>query len=342
MKAVVYRGVSHPLAVETVPDPTPRPDEVVLKVLRAGICGSDLHMASLGKAAPGTIFGHEFSGEIVAKGRDVALPYGFGDIVTANPYDSCRTCEVCGEGHMGLCSVGVCVGTDLDRPGAYAEYLAVKAHMLHRLPSGVSMAEGAMVEPLTVAYHTVHRAALRPDDDVLIMGGGPIGAAVTLFARLAGARNIVVSEPSEVRRQGARDFGATGVIDPTKGPLAELAARQLGAAPSVVIECVGTPGRIQDAMTAVKIKGRVIIPGVCMEEDRFYPVIGIMKELDLQFSQTATDSDFEAVIDLIAKREIEPLQLLTRTISLGEVDGTFQGLTQDPSQIKVLIDPSLA
>lgn len=342
MKAVVYRGVSSPLAVETVPDPTPGADEVVLKVMRAGICGSDLHMASLGMAAPGTIFGHEFSGEIVARGSMVPSHYAIGDVVTANPYDSCRTCEICGEGHPGLCSAGVCVGTTVERPGAYAEYLAVKTYMLHRLPSGVSVEQGAMVEPLTVAYHTIRRAALRPDDDVLIMGGGPIGAAVTLFARLAGAHNIVVSEPSAVRRERAKDFGATAVIDPTQGNLAELAARQLGRAPSVVIECVGTPGRINEAMSAVKTRGRVIVPGVCMEEDRFQPIIGIMKELDLRFSETATDSDFEAVINLIARREIDPLPLHTRTISLGEVDATFRELSRDPAQIKVLINPGLA
>jgi (R,R)-butanediol dehydrogenase/meso-butanediol dehydrogenase/diacetyl reductase len=247
---------------------------------------------------------------------------------------------MCGQGHAAMCHAGVCVGVGPDKPGAYAEFIAVKGHGLHRLPKGVSLEEGALVEPLAVAYHAVCLAGLSRDDDVLVMGGGPIGAAVTLFARHAGVRNIVVSEPNAVRRDYARNFGATATVDPKDGDLGALAAKHLGGLPSVVIECVGNPGRINDALGAVRKKGRVVIPGVCMQEDRFMPVVGIMKELSLQFSQTSTDSDFEAVLNLVAKKEIEAEKLHTRTIALTEVGEVFESLAGDPMQVKVMIEPS--
>lgn len=342
MRAAVFHGSGRPLTVEHVPDPTPRAGSVVLAVRNAGICGSDLHMAEYDFAGPGTIFGHEFSGTIAALGPDVPGDLRIGDRMTANPYDACRTCGYCGDGHLSLCTAGRCLGTHADLPGAYAEYVAVPTSCLQRLPTGASFEEGALVEPLAVAYHAVRLAELERGDTVLVLGGGPIGLAVTLLCQLAGVAGLAVSEPSAARRVRARDFGATALIDPLAGPLRDQAARALGEAPSVVFECVGNAGRIQDAMEAVAPRGLVVVPGACMTEDRIQPTVGLMKEVRLQFSATYTDSDFAAVIDLIARREIEATRLRTRSVTLAEVPEAFAGLAGDPQQIKILIEPGRA
>jgi len=341
MRAAVFHGSSRNLTVETVPDPAPKAGHVVIEVARAGICGSDLHMAEHDFAAPGTIFGHEFSGTIAAIGPDVSPGYKIGDRVTANPFDACRQCEPCADGHFALCSGGRCIGTLADLPGAYAEYVSVPAHGLQRLPSGASFEEGALVEPLAVAYHAVRLAALGADDTVLILGAGPIGLAVALMCRQYGIAALGVSEPSEARRIRATDFGATALIDPLAGDPHEQVTRAFGGRPSVVIECVGNAGRIQDALNFVAPRGRIIIPGACMTEDQFHPAIGLMKEARLQFSMTYTESDFESVVNLVSTRKIDPISLHTLSVSLDETPETFSSLKYDHSQVKAMIDFSL-
>lgn len=339
MRAALFHGSGRDLTVERVPDPTALGGQVLIEVKQAGICGSDLHMAEYDFVAPGTIFGHEFSGVIADVGANVSKKFRVGDRVTANPFDACRTCDACSDGHLSLCSGGTCIGTSIDRPGAYAEYVAVPALGLQRLPSGATFEEGALVEPLAVAYHAVRLANLGRDDRVLVMGGGPIGFAVTLMCRLRGVAALAVSEPSGVRRGRAIDFGATAVIDPLAGSLVDQTVAAIGGPPSVVIECVGNAGRLQDAFDVVARRGLIVVPGACMTEDRIRPTVGLMKEARLQFSMTYTDSDFAAVIELIAKREIEAAALCTRKVPLAQAPEAFRGLAADPQQIKVLIEP---
>lgn len=342
MRAAVFHGSAKPLSIEVVPDPVPASGGIVIAVRRAGICGSDLHLAEYDYVAPGTVFGHEFSGEIVGLGTGAPAGLKIGDRVTANPYDACRTCEVCGDGHLGLCTVGKCVGVALDMPGAYADYVAAPAAGVQRLPTGVSFEEGAMVEPLSVAYHAVQLAELRKDDDVLVLGAGPIGIAVTLLCKMAGAGRVIVSEPNAIRREQARAVGATATIDPREGRLSDLCRAALGGAPRVVIECAGNPGRIRDAIDTVATRGLVVIPGACFGEDSFQPTTGLAKEVRLQFSMTYTDREFETVIALVAKGELDPAPLHTSTVSLLELPTMFASLSQDSRQVKVMIDPGRA
>ena len=340
MRAAIFQGSKRPLSIEQIADPIPSAADVVLAVHRAGICGSDLHLAEYDFVGPGTVFGHEFSGEIVALGAQAPAGLKIGDRVTANPFDACRTCDVCGEGHTGLCTAGKCIGVAPDMPGAYAEYVSVPGANVQRLPTGVSFEEGALVEPMSVAYHAVLLAQLSGDDDVLVLGAGPIGIAVTLLCKLAGARRVIVSEPAEIRRDQAKAVGATATIDPRSGPLADQCRALLGRAPGVVIECAGSVGRIQDAIEAVDRRGLVVIPGACLGEDRFIPTMALMKQVRLQFSMTYTDREFGSVIDLIARGELDPTPLHTDTVSLRELPDTFAALSRNPHQVKVLIDPA--
>lgn len=339
MRAAVYHGAGQPLTIEQVADPRPKADEVVIAVARAGICGSDLHMAEYGFALPGTIFGHEYAGVIVECGADVR-GWAPGERVTALPLHACSHCDACDAGLPGLCRSGVFTGTTLGAAGAYAQYVVARASMLQRLPAGVGFDEGAMVEPLAVAHHAVAMADLRADDDVLVIGAGPIGVAVALFARLTGARHVVVSERFADRRALAIEAGATATIDPGAGPVAPAFAAIADRPPPVIFECVGVPGLIQQCIDLAGIRGRVIVAGACFQDDSIKPISGLGKEVSLRFSQCYTERDFEAVIGHIAARRADPQPLHTRTIGFDGLPAAFDNLRQPSADCKILIDPA--
>ncbi len=341
MRAALFQGVGQPLTIATVDDPAPAADQVVIAVSGAGICGSDLHITQAeGFCAPGTILGHEYAGTIVALGKDVAGQWKVGDRVTAMPLFPCRSCDACEADLPALCPNGRFAGTTLETPGAYAQFVAARASMLQRLPDGVSDAQGAMVEPLAVGHHIVGRAGLRPQDKVLVIGGGPIGAAVALFARKAGARQVIVSEPAELRRDRCRLLGATGVIDPAHEDVGARFAALTGGAPDVVFECVGLPSMLHQCIALAGVRGRVVVAGLLFGEDRLSPVVAMGKEISILYAQCYEEHDFAAVIDALARTEIDVQPLHTATITLDELPATFEALRNDPAQCKVLIAPS--
>jgi (R,R)-butanediol dehydrogenase/meso-butanediol dehydrogenase/diacetyl reductase len=338
MRAAIYRTLDVPLDIVSVPDPEPQPDQVVLQIAHAGICGSDLHMKQYGHAAPGTIFGHEFAGTIVAKGSDVGAAWTTGERVTALPIIACRHCEACDADLPGLCrSIGF-IGTPA-RPGAYAQYVAVRGDMIQRLPEGVSFAEGAMVEPLAVAHHAVERAEIRSGQSALVIGAGPIGIGVVLFARIKGARHVVVSEKSPERRALALEMGATAVIDPTVEDVAARFAALAGGRPETVFECVGVPGLIQQAIGLAGVRGQVVVAGVCFGEDKIAPITALMPELTIKFSQCYTEDDFAAVIDAVAMGRAQVRPMHTRTVGFGDFPAAFDALGRSPTDCKILLDP---
>jgi len=340
MRAAVFHSADRPLSIEQVPDPRPEAGQVVIEVARSGICGSDLTVAKLGAAPPGTIFGHEFAGQIVDIGAGVGGDWRIGDRVSALPIQVCNRCEACSDGLHALCPEIVFTGTTLIVAGAYAQYVTARAPMLQRLPAGVGFDEGAMVEPLAVAHHAVRVAALPRDAAVLILGAGPIGAGIALFARHAGARHVVVSEYFPARRERALEMGATATIDPAAEDVAARFAALAGKRPQVVFECTGKPGVLQQSMELAGMRGRVVIAGVCLQEDRIAPLSGMLKEISIQFAQCYQESDFAAVIDAIARGAINPRPMHTATVSLAALPPVFDALRGASPHCKVLIDPS--
>jgi len=343
VRAAVFRAAGQPLAIETRPDPEPAADEVILAVAGAGICGSDLHFTESAPPLPesGLVLGHEFAGTIVALGKGAGGSLKAGDRVTALPIFPCRSCDACDAGLPALCPGGIFSGYDPDKTGGFAEFVKVRADMVQALPAGVDFTEGAMVEPLAVGHHIVSRASLRGGEAILILGGGPIGAAVALFARIAGAAHVVVSEPFPARRERALAAGATAVIDPKAEAVDAAFARIAGRRPEVVFECVGLPGLLAQAVNLAGVRGRVVISGVVFEEDRLAPMIALGKEVTILYSQAYTERDFAAVIDLVARDIADPAPLHTATISFDALPETFESLRSASPHCKVLIDPRL-
>lgn len=183
MKATVFRGPGR-VEVTEVPKPKVGPEEVLVRVHYCGICGSDLEAYHTGMYEPGVIIGHEFAGEVVQVGAN-AQGWKKGERVTVNDAIPCGFCRSCRRDQYTLCESLLMPGVTLN--GGMAEYALLPAGALHRLPQGVSTRQGALIEPLAVVLHGIHRSALRPGDRVLVMGAGPIGLLTLQCARIAGA-----------------------------------------------------------------------------------------------------------------------------------------------------------
>lgn len=341
MKAAVFRGLGQPLAIAEVPDPVPGPGELVLKVKACGICGSDLHATDAGAflQAPGTILGHEFAGEVVASGDPA---WRVGERATAVPVNACEACRPSGECRDGLgilCPANRITGLHLSVPGAYAEYVKVGAKQAVRLPDSVSWEEGAMVEPLAVGLHAVERAELGIGDRVLVIGAGPIGLSVAGFARARGAGAVVVSEKAPARRAAAADFGATATIDPASEEVAGAFAAAAGGPPDIVFDCVGVPGLIATAIGLVRPRGTIVVVGVCMKDDSFLPLMGILKEVRLQFILGYVQADFAKVLAFLGQGRIPAKRMLTDTVGFNALPAAFEALRSPSGQIKVMIRP---
>ncbi len=336
MRAAVFQGKGKPLAIEDVPEPTPGPGELVLKVGGCGICGSDLHMSEQPLPA-GMVMGHEFAGEIVETGRDVG-DWKSGERVCALPLLGCGSCHWCSAGAVHLCPTlrGAGLGPV---GGAYAEYVLVSARETFRLPENLPTHEGALVEPLAVGLHAVHGGRIRPGDDVLIIGAGPVGLATTLWARHAGAREVVVSDFVEHRREMAGRMGATQVIDPGAGEVGPAFERIAGRKPDVILECVGVPGVLQQVFELAAPRSRVVVVGVCMVPDTIVPVIALTKELQVQFVAFYERRDFGHTLHMLRDERIDPRGMITDLIELEQLPAAFEALRRPSTQCKVIVRP---
>jgi (R,R)-butanediol dehydrogenase / meso-butanediol dehydrogenase / diacetyl reductase len=328
MRAAVL-DESHRLEVAEVPDPSPGPGELVLKVTACGICGSDLKLRPSMPA--GLVMGHEFCGEIVATGADADAAWRVGRHVTALPLIGCGRCLACLAGEPAHCATGDMVGVG-GSPGGFAEYVRVDQRETIGLPEQLDPTLGALVEPLAVGLHAVERAHIASGDKVLVVGAGPVGLSVLAWAARSGASEVVVSDPSAVRRDAAAQFGATRTVDPD--------AEALEPRYDVVIECVGLPGMTDVCVSASTLHGHIVIAGVCTKPDPYVPIGALMKELSVDFVVYYTRREFFSVVDGLAHDAIDAAAFVTKRVTLDEADAAFTELTEAKDQRKILVLPS--
>jgi (R,R)-butanediol dehydrogenase/meso-butanediol dehydrogenase/diacetyl reductase len=340
MRAAVFKEMGKPLAIEALADLEPGPSHLILKVKNCGICGSDLHMTeptSIMPLALGSVMGHEFSGEVMEVGSAVKHLWKPGDRLAGFPYMCCGEFSPCANfGGRGVCGKGISIGLGQSH-GAYAEYVKINAWGGHRLPESVSFREGALIEPLAVGLHAVDMAKMQRGATVLVIGAGPVGLAVMLWANFLGARHVIVSERAEVRRAMAAKFGATDAIDPNQA-LTPQVEKIAGTGPDIIFECVGAPGLINSAMMDAPRGSRIVIAGVCQQPDTIMPLMGIMKELELQFVLGYKPTDFDYVIEMIASNRIDVSHMITDVVDLDALPGAFEALRKPTHQCKVMLE----
>ena len=342
MKAAVFSEPGALLELADVADPRPGPNDLVIKVNACGICGSDLHASdqhSRGRLPKGTIMGHEFAGEVYEVGAAIKDQWRVGDRLCALPYIACGHCQNCLNGKGFRCAHNRATGLG-DIPGAYAEYVRVGAFESIRLPDGVSDHEGATVEPLAVALHAVKQANLKIGDSVLILGAGPIGLALTQWCRFFGVKDIIVSEKAKGRLEMAAKFGATDCIDSTKDSPQARFQQITGRLPDIVFEAVGVPGMIQESISLVRTEGKVVVVGVCMQQDQFFPTTAILKEIQLQFVLAYHKQDFEFTVAMLEQGRLFSAPMITDVVNLNELPSAFEALRTPESQCKIIVEPS--
>jgi len=359
MRAAVMRNRA--LVVADVPRPEPGPGEVLVRTLACGICGSDLHalkhadkfvensrragnrrVMDLGRDV---IMGHEFCAEIVEHGPKTTGALKVGTRVCSLPM------LMRAEGPQSI-------GYSNDNPGGYGEYMRLSEALLLEVPNGRSTEHAALTEPMAVGVHAAAKARLEPDDAPLVIGCGPVGLAVIAALRLQGVRPIVAADFSSRRRELAMALGADVVIDPAHGtpwtswreaavycdasraPVLPPWITGPAVRPAVVFECVGVPGVLDELMAASPRGTRIVVVGVCMEPDTIHPMLGISKELNLQFVLAYTPEEFAATLRHLAEGNISASPLLTGEVGLGGVAQAFIDLASPEHHAKILVRPS--
>jgi threonine dehydrogenase-like Zn-dependent dehydrogenase len=333
VKAAIFKALGKPLVIERVQDPTPAADQVVVRVSRCGICGSDLHMTEdpFFGLPPGAILGHEYAGEVVGIGREVQR-VRVGDRVSVMPLHGCWRCASCVAGEPAWCSQMRIEG------GGYGEYsLASEAQCLP-LPASVSLEDGALVEPLAVGLHGVRVAQMTPGARVLVIGAGPIGLATVFWARRLGAGRVAVTANSNRREALAYTLGATAFIDPADSS-PQAVSRALGAPADVVFECVGKPGLLARSIEHVRPRGTVVILGLCTAIDSLMPFAVVAKETRLQPAAFYSMRDFEIAADALATNSEVPRAMVTDTVRMSELPTAFEALRLRNHQCKVMVRP---
>ncbi len=344
MKAMVLRGKN--LAVESVPEPVPGPGQVLARVLACGICGSDLHAARYmddmvaasrmsGNVAwdtedqdAGIVMGHEFVAEVVQAGPG-AEAWAPGTRVTSIPV------LIDPASPNGM----VALGYSTKYPGAYGEYVVMSAPILLAVPDSVPDRVAATTEPCAVGLHAVREARMQPSETAVVMGAGPIGLMTLLWLKKEGVKHVTVSEYAEPRRALARQLGADLVVNPGDQDLAAALLEATGAPPPVVFECVGVEGTLHQAMQLVARMGRVVVVGVCMKEDRIFPMVGINKQLTLQFVLGYTPVEYAEALGALADGSIDTSPMVTRTVGIDELPAAFEALAS-PHDCKVVVLPN--
>jgi (R,R)-butanediol dehydrogenase / meso-butanediol dehydrogenase / diacetyl reductase len=333
VKAAVFKKLGEPLKVESLPDPVPSPNEVVVQVARCGICGSDLHMtedSSFG-VAPGSVLGHEYAGEVVETGPAVTK-FRPGDCVSVMPLRGCGQCAVCLAGKPSYCSAFQLEG------GGYAQYSRAAEHQCVKLPSDISLEDAALAEPLSVALHGVVLSEMKMGAKVLVIGAGPIGLGAAFWARRLGAKQVAVTDLYNYQEDRAYEMGATAFLCQNENTV-EKVNSALGGPPEVVFECVGRPGLVSRAIQHAGPRGTIVLLGLCTAPDAFVPFEAISKEVRIQTSAFFHAQEFHAAIDALEAGDAAPRALVTDTVALSGMPQAFEALRKRTKECKVLVDP---
>src|SRR5437016_14654989 len=261
MKVLLLSQYKH-LEIAELPEPTPGPGEVLVRVAACGICGSDVHGydGSSGRRIPPIVMGHEAAGRIAAVGPGVK-GFAAGDRVTFDSTIYCGACGPCRRGEVNLCDNRQVLGvscSDYRRAGAFAEYVVVPSRIVYRLPDNLSFAEAAMLEAVAVAVHAVSLVQVSPNSTNLVLGSGIIGLLVVQALRVAGCSRVLVADIDSSRLKLAQDVGATAVLSAEAGLAAQVLQLSGGAGVDVAVEAVGKNEAVSAAIESVRKGGTVV------------------------------------------------------------------------------------
>jgi len=333
--AAVYRG-NKTFSLETKDVGPPGPGEVQIRVAYCGICGTDLHIY-LGHMDQRVGFertiGHEMSGTIEALGDGVE-GLEAGQRIVVRPLDPCGDCPACEAGHDHICHNLKFIGIDTE--GAFQELWNVPAHTIHTLPDGLDLSHAALIEPLAVACHDVERADLKKGEDVLVIGGGPIGLLVALVARNAGG-NVTLSEINENRIAYAEKLGFKTLNPRTNDVAADVRAATGGKGADVVFEVSGSQPGVDLMTEAAAARGRIVMVAIHATRPQIDLFKFFWQELELLGARVYHKEDYDTAMQLLAEGVVDCSSFITDIQPLSAIQQAFETLTQNPDAIKSMI-----
>jgi len=342
MKALLlskYRS----LEIADVPTPAAGAGEVLIRVGACGICGSDVHGydGSSGRRIPPIVMGHEAAGRIAAVGAGVT-GLAEGDRVTFDSTIYCGACGFCKRGEMNLCDQRQVLGVscaDYSRAGAFAEFVAVPARVVYKLPESISFAEAAMLEAVAVAIHAVSLAEISVQSTALVVGAGTIGVLILQALRAAGCKRVFVSDVDASRLKLAKELGAADVLLADADVVAQILQRTGGVGVDVAMEAVGRDETVNAAIASVRKGGTVVLVGNISPEATLPLQKVVTRQIRLQGS-CASAGEYPQAIALMASGAIRVKPLITAIAPLAEGPQWFERLyAREANLLKVVLTP---
>ncbi|MET7946445.1 alcohol dehydrogenase catalytic domain-containing protein [Micromonospora sp. NPDC005324] len=335
MKAVVYRGARH-LGIENRDPEPPGRGQVRIDVAYTGICGTDLHIyhgdmdARVGDSA---IIGHEMSGRIAAVGEGVT-GWNIGQPVTVMPTRPCGRCAACRRGNSHVCHAMNFLG--IDSPGAMQSSWTVPVELVLPLPEELPLDHAALVEPVAVAVHDVRRGNVTADDQVVVVGGGPVGVLIATVARSRGARVLLV-EPDPFRREVAEGIGIEAVDPRATDVVALVNDRTDGEGADIAFEVSGAPAGVTTAVDVLTTRGRLVMVAIHPQPREVNLHRFFWRELELLGARLYQRDDMVEAIRLVASGAIPARQLISRVEPVEAASAAFEAL-EGGGVMKVLLD----
>jgi (R,R)-butanediol dehydrogenase/meso-butanediol dehydrogenase/diacetyl reductase len=280
-----------------------------------------------------TILGHEYAGEVIEVGAGVST-LKCGDRITALPMSGCGACVACLRGFPLACS------SMQPMMSGYAEYARACERFAVKLPRSLSLADGALIEPLASSLHGVAMAGLRPDSHVVVLGTGTIGLGAIYWAKRMGVKRIVAVARSERHKNLAIYMGATHFLAQSEA-LAQNVAGILGRLPETVFECIGAPGSLSMGIDILAPQGTLVVLGMCTVADSVTPFFAGAKSIVMRFSAAYELRDFETAADALDRGAVEPRAMVTETIPLSGLPEVFEQMRTCSRGCKVLVAPTM-
>lgn len=340
MKAsVCYK--QNDLRTEDLPIPEISDNEVLIKMLACGLCGTDIQKIRGDTVNKPTVLGHEVVGEIVKKGKNVSK-FEIGDRVITAIHVPCFTCHYCNKGHYTICEQ---FRTNNIEPGGFAEFIRIPElhlnHLTHKVSNNVTDEEATLIEPIACCLHGLKQADIRPNDSVLIMGAGTIGILHAQLAKIKGANKVIVSDMSKFKLQKALNVGCDYAINiKEKNIIDEVNKITDGQGVDVIVIAAGVSSLVADAVNMVRRAGKIIVFSgfdknklVTIDASRFFK-----DEISIIGTYSVTPYEFPEALDLLEKRKLNTKEMITHVYPLNKLSEAID-ISTNPEQpvLKVII-----
>jgi len=335
MKAVIMYKPGD-VRVEDIEKPKPQTGEVLIKVKKSAVCGTDniLYEGAYYANFP-IVFGHEYSGEVVELGDGVDR-FKIGDRVTIDPNIVCHKCYFCKIGEEHLCENLITLG--INKNGGFAEYSSVPERNIYKITDNLSFAQGALAEPLACAMRGIEVSNIKQGDTVLILGAGGMGNLVMQLASIAGAANVLISEPIKKRREIALEYGATEVFNPAEQNIEKEVKKYKYCGADVVFECSGNSKVAEEALHLSRRGGHIVLFGVCPKGETIPVTPFDINENELFISGSFNNpyNQLKAV-ELLASGKIKTDKLLDPVLPIDDFNKVWE-IFGGQETMRIMID----